>query len=168
MAKEVKNTGKSDIPEEKDNTPMETIDGIIKAFYDAVSFTSGRQPDFKQLRNLFHPQGQLVPPRRDKESAIDVLLLDDYAKQAVEHIVLTGIERKGMITTEIARRTQSFGSIVHILSTFEVQYAIGESTPVHRGIYSIQLFRDRHRWWIHSVMWEHERPGTPLPRAFLV
>ena len=168
MAKEHKNSTKLDIEEERTGTPSETIDGIIKAFYDAVSFTSGKQPDYKQLRNLFHPQGQMVPPRKDKESSIDVLLLDEYIKQSVEHIVLAGIERKGMITTEIARRTQAFGSIVHILSTFEVRYAVGDSAPIHRGIYSIQLFRDRHRWWIHSVMWDHERPGTPLPRAFLV
>jgi hypothetical protein len=168
MVKEQKNTPKSGVNEEKNNTLTETIDGIIKAFYDAVSFTSGKQPDYKQLRNLFHPQGQMVPPRKDKESPIDVLLLEEYIKQSVEHIVLAGIERRGMITTEIARRTQSFGNIVHILSTFEVQYALGESVPVNRGIYSIQLFRDRHRWWIHSVMWDHERPGTPLPRAFLV
>jgi hypothetical protein len=168
MAKEQKNSTKADVVEEKNSAPIETIDGIIKAFYDAVSFTSGKQPDYKQMRNLFHPQGQMIPPRKDKESPIEVLFLEEYIKQSVEHIVLAGIERRGMITTEIARRTQSFGSIVHILSTFEVRYAVGESVLAHRGVYSIQLFRDRHRWWIHSVMWDHESPGTPLPRAFLV
>jgi len=168
MVKESKNIDKSDGIAGEGSSPVETIDGIIKAYYEAVSFTSGKQPDYKQLRILFHPQGQLVPPRKDKESAIEVLPLEVYIKQSVEHIVLAGIERKGMITTEIARRAQSFGSIVQIFSTFEVRYAAGEPVPIHRGIYSIQLVRDRHRWWIHSVMWDHEKPGTPLPRAYLV
>jgi hypothetical protein len=36
-----------------------------------------------------------------------------------------------------------------------------------RGINSIQLFYDGHRWWIVSIYWQHESPQHPVPENYL-
>jgi hypothetical protein len=29
------------------------------------------------------------------------------------------------------------------------------------------LFDDGHRWWVVTVLWDTERPNTPIPSAYL-
>ena len=145
-----------------------TLDEIVKAFYESISFAVGKQPDYRRLKSLFHQQGFITPPKNEKEKNILIMDLDTYAKSSTENIVITGMERKGLIQTEIARRTQSFGNIAHILSTFEVKHSGGDATLLYRGLYSIQLIHENHRWWILSVLWENERTGLQVPRAYLI
>ena len=38
-----------------------------------------------------------------------------------------------------------------------------DGKPFARGINSIQLLNDGHRWWIVTVYWDSERPDNPLP-----
>jgi len=73
-----------------------------------------------------------------------------------------------LLQSEIARRMQSFGNMAQIVSTFEAKHTTGDTTPLCRGLYGIQLIRENHRWWIISVLWENERPGLQVPRAYLV
>ncbi len=151
-----------------DPSDVSTLDGIIKAFYESISFSSGSQPNFRRFRTLFHPRGMLVPSKVDKmlpQSAMDI---DSFIKNSVENIVLTGMERKGSIIGEIARRTLTFGNITHIFSTFETKNKYDDPKAQQRGVYSIQMIKDNHRWWVISLIWETERQDMPLPKAYLV
>lgn len=151
-----------------DPSDVSTLDGIIKAFYESVSFSSGSQPNFRRFRTLFHPQGMVVPSKVDKMMPQSVLDIDSFIKNSVENIVLTGMERKGSIVGEIARRTLTFGNIAHIFSTFQTKNKQEETKPQQRGVYSIQMIRESHRWWVISLIWETERQDMPLPKAYLV
>lgn len=153
---------------EKNQADVSTLDEIVKAFYESISFAIGRQPDYRRLRSLFHKQGLITPPKNEKEKNILVMDLDTYIKSSTENIVITGMERKGLLQSEIARRMQSFGNMAQIVSTFEAKHTTGDTTPLCRGLYGIQLIRENHRWWIISVLWENERPGLQVPRAYLV
>lgn len=163
--------GKAVTPQSKvtaNPTDVSTIDEIMKSFYESVSYTVGKQPDYKRFRSLLHQHALITPPKADKKKNIDVMDIDTFVKGSVEDIVITGMERKGLVQTEIARRMQSFGNIVHVFSTFEAHHAAGNTVPLHRGVYSIQLIREIQRWWIISVMWEIERPGMLVPKAYLI
>ncbi len=151
-----------------DPSDVSTLDGLMKALYESISFVSGNQPDFTRFRTLFRPQALIVPPKPEKASSAEVIDVEIYIKNSVEKIVLSGMERKGNVFNEIARRTLSFGNIVHIFSTFESKTKREDATPIERGVYSIQIIRASHRWWIVSLMWEVERPDLPLPRAYLI
>ena len=64
--------------------------------------------------------------------------------------------QQGFYETEIARRTEQFGRIAHVWSTYESRHDADDPAPFMRGINSFQLFNDGKRWWILSVYWQHE------------
>ena len=80
---------------------------------------------------------------------------------------MTVLEEQGVFEKEIARRTETFGNIAHVFSTYEVRRKAEDKEPFIRGINSIQLMNDGKRWWIVTVFWEAERPDNPLPKKYL-
>jgi len=150
------------------SSDVSTIDGVVNALYESVSFKIGKQPDYIRFRTLFRSEALLIPSKAEKIFSQSIVDVELFVKISVENIVLNGLERRGSIVSEIARRMLSFGNIVHIFSTFEARNKEDDPKPTQRGIYSIQLMREDHRWWIVSLMWEHERSELPLPRAYLL
>lgn len=47
-----------------------SIDGIVEALYEAVSFEPGGSPDWERLASLFHPE---IPPHVDETGSVPVL-----------------------------------------------------------------------------------------------
>lgn len=141
---------------------VESLDAIIAALYDVISGPVGAQRDWNRMRSLFVPGGRLVPtgPRSGGGVGLRLYEVNDY-------VALSGayLERVGFQEREIARRTERFGHIAHVFSTYEGTLASEGS--VIRGINSIQLLHDGARWWILSVYWEAERPDNPLPERYL-
>lgn len=68
--------------------------------------------------------------------------------------------------TELAHRSEQFGHIMHVFSTYESRRS-PEAAPFSRGINSIQLYHDGTRWWIVSVLWDGERKDNPIPEKYL-
>ena len=168
MAKKTHPPTRSNTATSLPSTDVTTLDAIVKALYESVSFPPGRQPDYQRLRMLFHPDGSIIPPKTQKNSELVVLDLDSFITRSREFVVTTGLERQGFHEKEVARRTAAFGSMVHILSTYESRHTVKDTTAFERGINSIQLVREVNRWYIVSILWEIERTGHPIPRAFLV
>jgi hypothetical protein len=73
----------------------------------------------------------------------------------------------GFYETEIARRTEQFGRIAHVWSTYESRHDPRDPAPFMRGINSFQLFHDGKRWWILSVYWQHESAEHAIPQKYL-
>ncbi len=72
-------------------------------------------------------------------------------------------ERGGYFETQIQHEPMTFGSIAHVFSTFESRRR-ADGPAYARGINSLQLVRSGDRWWIVSVVWDHERQETqPIP-----
>ena len=79
----------------------------------------------------------------------------------------TYFEKGGFFESELARRTESFGNITHVWSTFESRRGTADAEPYTRGIYSVQLLKDGDRWWILSLSWDMERENNPMPEKYL-
>ena len=77
------------------------------------------------------------------------------------------LEKNGFFEREIARRTEQFGHIAHVWSTYESRYTVDDPEPFMRGINSIQLFYDGTRWWIVTIYWQHESTAHPIPAKYL-
>jgi hypothetical protein len=75
--------------------------------------------------------------------------------------------KRGFFEKEIARKTDRFGNIVQIFSTYESRRAAEDAQPFARGINSIQLRNDGKRWWIVTVFWEGESTVHPIPAEYL-
>lgn len=91
-----------------------------------------------------------------------VMSLEDYIK-------LSGpvLEKDGFFEKEISRKTDQYGSVVHIFSTYESRRTVKDEKPFMRGINSIQLWFDGKRWWILSVFWQGETADNPIPQQYL-
>jgi hypothetical protein len=115
---------------------------------------------------LFLPGARLIPTatvpgRNDVDLAPLILDVDAYI-QRVEPLFAD----KGFYETEMARRTEQFGQIAHVWSTYESRHSPDDPEPFMRGINSFQLFHDGSRWWILNIYWQHESAEYPLPEKY--
>jgi hypothetical protein len=144
-----------------DPKDVASIDAIIGALYDVISGPAGQPRNWNRMRSLFIPGGRLMPTALRPGGAIGVHLMDVNDYVAVSGALL---EKVGFREREIARRTEQFGHIAHVFSTYEGRMETEQT--VLRGINSIQLMNDGTRWWIVSVFWEAESPNNPLPQKY--
>jgi hypothetical protein len=73
----------------------------------------------------------------------------------------------GFFETEIARRSERYGPVVHAFSTYESRHRHDDIEPFVRGINSIQLLQRDGRYWVVSVFWDNENPAQPIPKRYL-
>ena len=142
------------------------LDAVVRALYEAISFPPGGQPDWDRLRSLFAPGARLIPPKSDDGSPVHVLDVESFIAQASHQLQVNEPARQGFVEVEIARRTEAFGNIAHVFSTYEARQATAEPA-IARGINSIQLLRDGGRWWVVTIFWDNERDDNPIPAAYL-
>jgi hypothetical protein len=142
-----------------------SVDAIIAALYTSVSHPADAEPDWARMRAIFLPVGMLIPPKKPQEDLFTVLDVDGFQDRAVKSAAAA--KAKGDSTAffekEVARKSDCFGNICQIFSTYEARRAPLDEKPFVRGINSIQLVRDGKRWWIASVIWDTERPDNPIP-----
>lgn len=142
---------------------VQSVDNIITALYGVISGPAGQARDWDRFRHLFAPGARLIPasPRRDGSAPV-ALSPDDYVQRTSDNFMKNGFFEK-----EIARRTETFGTVTHVFSTYESRRTAADEKPMARGINSIQVMRHADRWWIVTVMWDQERPDNPIPPQYL-
>lgn len=144
---------------------VRSVDAILGALYDVISGPAGEARDWDRMRSLFAPGARLIParPRPDGSGAeANVLTVDGYIDASSPIF-----ERQGFFEREISRKTESFGNIVHVFSTYAARRAPEDPEPFVRGINSIQLLKDGDRYWVVTIFWDSERPGSPIPERYL-
>ncbi len=141
-----------------------TPEAIVAALYAVISGDAGVPRDWDRFRGLFHPSGRLMPTSQPQEGpgVVRILTPEDYVTRAGPNL-----ERDGFHERELARRTERYGAIAHVFTTYESLRSLSDPAPFARGINSIQLFHDGARWWILSVYWQSETPAVPLPAEYL-
>jgi hypothetical protein len=147
---------------------VESIDAIITAAYDSISGPPGKR-DWDRERSLFIPGARLIPTANapdaiNSNSKItpQILDIDGFIARVGDYL-----EKNGFFEKEIARRTEQFGHIAHVWSTYESRHKADDPEPFMRGINSIQLIYDDTRWWIVTIYWEHEGVDSPIPARYL-
>lgn len=144
-----------------------SVDAIVSALYQSVSHGPEAEPDWNRMRELFLPVGMLIPPKPARDDIFTVLDVDGFEARVKKGTAAA--KAKGEPTSffekEIARKTDCFGNICQLFSTYEARRAPADEKPFMRGINSIQLVKDGKRWWIASVIWDTERPDNPIPAA---
>jgi hypothetical protein len=72
----------------------------------------------------------------------------------------------GFFERELSRQVEEYGTIAHVFSTYETKDT--KNGPVtNRGINSIQLFKDKDRYYIVTIFWCAESMGLSLPSKYL-
>ena len=143
---------------------VKSVDAIVAALYDVISGPAGQPRDWDRMKSLFVPGARLIPAvaSPDGGATARVLDVDGYIQRSG-----AVLEKNGFFEREISRKTEAFGNILHLFSTYESRHTASDPQPFARGINSIQLLKDGDRWWIVTVYWDAERPGNPIPAEYL-
>ena len=150
-------------PGAADPKDVASEEAIIGALYDVISGPACKHRDWDRFRSLFISGARLIPTgARDGRVVARAETPDEYAAAAKN-----GLEENGFFEHEIAFTGERFGAIGHRFSTYESRRQANDEKPFARGINSIQLLNDGTRWWIVTVYWQGERPGSPIPAQYL-
>ena len=138
-------------------------EGAILRIYEWISGPANKERTPDELRALFFPDARLRVARRREDGSewVGEFSPDEFAAAALAEC------REGFWEREIAHRTDCFGSVAHVWSTYESRVGTPESAPVARGINSVQLWRREGRWRIVSLLWDFERADEPIPDRYL-
>ncbi len=141
---------------------VESVDAFLAALYGVISGPPGAR-DWDRFRSLFIPEARLIAAFKKPDGTIS------YRAMTVEGYVEGGkkyFQEKGFYEGEVSRKTEQFGSVTHVFSTYESRES-PDAKPFARGINSIQLFYDGKRWWGVTIFWDSERPDQPIPPQYL-
>lgn len=149
------------IPAQKKD--VESPEATAAALYDVISGPAGERRDWERFASLFHPGARIMayttlPDGRDQEGTWSVR---EFAETAAEFYARDGFWEK-----EIWSRTDRYGSVAHVLSTYESRVGSPDSPPLGRGVNSIQMVRHDGRWWITSLAFELESEERPIPAEY--
>ena len=147
-----------------DSTSVLTLDSTIKSLYTVISGKKGEPRNWKQFKYLFKPDAKLIPVGKNKQGKYKTRYMtpNDYIKSSGKWLVANGFSEK-----EIHRKSDTYGNITQVFSTYEAFINESYDVPFLRGINSIQLFNDGARWWIINMYWTHERKNNPIPKKYL-
>jgi hypothetical protein len=145
---------------------VSSVDAILAATYDVISGPPTKKRDWDRFRSLFVPGARLIPADRAKDGTglfqVDVITPEEYAKLADPYF-----SKNGFAEREIFRKSERYGNIMQIFSTYESRHDASDAKPFARGINSFQLLYDGKRWWVVTIYWQEEDADNPLPKEFL-
>lgn len=144
---------------------VSSVDAIMKAVYDVISGDAGVKRDWDRFRSLFHPAARLIPTGKNPQTGA----VGARALTAEDYVTRSGpfLEKDGFFEKEIARRSDVYGNIAQVFSTYEARRKSTDEKPFMRGINSFQLLNDGKRWWVVTIFWQAETAENPIPKTYL-
>ncbi len=141
---------------------VESLDGILNAYYEVVSRPEGTAPDRERDEWIHHPDAlvAITGLGADGAPAIQTMTLAEY------HDRFGAADAEAFFEWEVHRVVQRFGNVAHVWSTYASSRE-PDGEVFGRGINSIQLYHDGDRWWITSWIFDQERAGNEIPAEFL-
>lgn len=143
-----------------------SVDAVVEALYEYISFPSGSGPDWERMRSLYLPTAQIIPSRKETGGVITVMNFDSFKAWAEPYIEENGWNQRGFYECDAGHITEVFGDIAHVLSVYEAKY-LPDEPAFKRGINSIQLLRDGAGWRVTSIVWDMESEDWPIPEKLL-
>src|SRR5687767_933194 len=121
---------------------VSSVDAIIKAVYDVISGPAGQKRNWDRMRTLFVPDARMIATgkRPNGEFGRRSMSVEDYINNSGPLL-----EKDGFFESEIGRRSDQYGNIVHVFSAYESRRVETEEKPFMRGINSIQLWNEGKR-----------------------
>ena len=139
-----------------------SIDAIVNAVYESITFPEGEEPNMERFRRLFATQASFIHVTPEGTTISDTEGFISSFKERIRSGRL-----KSFSEAEISRRTNVYAHIAQVFSTYQkIMNPHERGIPV-RGINSLQLYHDGERWWISSITWEDEQSDNLIPDEYL-
>lgn len=152
----------SDVPLQAVESPGD----LVATLYDVISGPADAERDWNRFRSLFLPGARLTIARWQTPDGVTEELRSADVEGFIR-VAGASYRQDGFWEREIWSRTERFGNVAHVFSTYESRVGSEDADPVQRGINSFQLLREGGRWWVASIAWDVEVPGNPLPTEYL-
>lgn len=138
---------------------VQTLDGIMRAYYEVVSGAEGDPSDWDRDKSLHIPEALVVITGGTADSlTIRPVTITEWHENSGP------VRRSSFYEYEISREVRQHGSTVHVWSTYEWKSSL--DGPIGgRGINSIEMVWDGSRYWITS--WSFDGRGTPVPLEYM-
>lgn len=140
------------LAQEADPADVESIDAIIRAYYEVVSGPAGEIPDYQRDKSLHHPEAWIAIAGVDVDGnpVVTKMTLEDFYGE-------NGPRPQPFYEWEVERKVQRHGNMVHVWSRYaSSREPSGE--PFTGGVNSITLWHDGNRWWVMG--WMFDRSGV--------
>jgi len=143
---------------------VKTIDSTIETLYSVISGEKGEARNWELFKYLFHKDAKLMPSGNNRQGVADIryMTADQYIETSGKWLLENGFFEK-----EMGRKTERFGNMAHLFSTYESFRTASDTQPFMRGINSIQMLYDGTRWWILNIFWQGETPNQPIPKKYI-
>jgi len=151
--------------EELAKPDLSTVEGVVTALYQAVSFPPGSEPEWATLRTLLLPNAVIAQPVRGSDE-VELLSVDEFIGRFIDDLDTYKMRETGFYETIARVERTRFGRIAQCFVVFEPRTDPGSAEPLGRGVDSIELIRTGDRWWIAAITTEFERPGREMPATF--
>jgi hypothetical protein len=141
-----------------------TMDSTIETLYSVISGEKGEERNWELFKYLFDKNAKLIPSGKNAENASVARFItpQEYIDSSGKWLV-----DNGFYEVEIHRKTDTFGHMAQVFSTYESYRSKLDSNPFMRGINSIQMLYDGQRWWILNIYWMQENDANPIPQEYL-
>lgn len=150
----------SESPYTKD---VKNIDNLILALYESISGEANEERDWERFKYLFAPDAKLIPTARSKEGKVSYKY---WTPQEYVDMFTSSRRSTGFFEIELGRITEEFANIAQVFSTYATMEE--KNGPiVRKGINSIQLIRDKDRYYIMNIFWSNEEGAETIPEKFL-
>ena len=129
------------------------LNALMRAFYEVISFAEGGAPDWECMSGLFSKQARITRVTPEAVDYMDLAEFKNMAEELLEVGAFTSFHE-----SELARRTDRFGDVIHIASAYETRVSPTAVDHLERGINSLQLIREDGQWKIVSLCWDISAP----------
>jgi hypothetical protein len=137
------------------------INSTALAVYNVISGPAGRR-DWDRFEALFAGARLISTKRANGVVTANVMTPKEYTEKAGAYF-----KDHGFFERPASSRTDVFGDIAHVFSTYESRNASSDDKPFARGINSFQLVRIGDDWKILTIFWEEEDSSHPIPAQYL-
>jgi hypothetical protein len=105
-------------------------DAILAAAYEVISGPAGQERDWDRMRSLFYPGAQLIRTAVKMEGGLSATFLttQDYIDRAGSYF-----KTNSFFEREVARRSERWGSIMQVFSTYESRHDPKMRYPLRGG-----------------------------------
>ena len=135
----------------------ELLSHTLQSMYRVISFAEGDEPDWDGMKQVFAPNARLTRITPDRVEHFDLASFQLMAQEMLDLGIYTGFYEH-----EVARRTEVFGSLAHVLSIYETKRDAMAAGYLGRGVNSIQLLWAGDSWRVLSLLWDEETSTNPL------
>jgi len=140
---------------------VKTVDAIMSAVYDVISGTADEPRNWDRFHYLFTEDAKLIPTGKQEDGTVSYRY---WTPKQYEEMFTAN--RSAFFERELLRKTEAYGLIVHVFSTYETK--LEKDGPVtNRGINSFQLLKGNDRYYIMNIFWSAESDGFPLPDKYI-